>query len=141
MSARRIASICERANDLGGDVTVLLGDYASGMNLVTRYVHSSEWSKALATLRAPLGVHAIMGNHDWWEDRTAQKSGGGDTFGHRALAGVGIQVYGNRAVRLEKSGFPSGSQGSRTSLRSCRDGNGNARGWADSTISMARLHR
>ncbi|RVO20095.1 metallophosphoesterase, partial [Sinorhizobium meliloti] len=106
MSARRIASICERANDLGGDVTVLLGDYASGMNLVTRYVHSSEWSKALATLRAPLGVHAIMGNHDWWEDRTAQKSGGGDTFGHRALAGVGIQVYGNRAVRLEKSGFP-----------------------------------
>ncbi|WP_027993292.1 metallophosphoesterase [Sinorhizobium meliloti] len=106
MSARRIASICERANDLGGDVTVLLGDYASGMNLVTRYVHSSEWSKALATLRAPLGVHAIMGNHDWWEDRTAQKNGGGDTFGHRALAGVGIQVYSNRAVRLEKSGFP-----------------------------------
>ncbi|NRP69856.1 3',5'-cyclic adenosine monophosphate phosphodiesterase CpdA [Ensifer psoraleae] len=105
MSTKRIASICAQANDLGGDVTVLLGDYASGMNLVTRYVHSSEWSKALATLKAPLGVHAIMGNHDWWEDRTAQKNGGGETFGHRALANVGIAVHSNGAIRLEKDGF------------------------------------
>lgn len=105
MSASRIASICERANSLGGDVTVLLGDYASGMNFVTRYVHSSEWSEALSTLRAPLGVHAVMGNHDWWEDRTAQKNGGGETFAHRALTGVGIDVHSNRAIRLEKNGF------------------------------------
>ncbi|MBB3445976.1 metallophosphoesterase [Rhizobium sp. BK379] len=104
MSAARIASICAYANELGGDITLLLGDYAAGMNMVTRYVHSSEWSKALATLKAPLGVHAIMGNHDWWEDRTAQKNGGGDTFGHRALANAGIPVYSNRAVRLEKEG-------------------------------------
>ncbi|PDV85432.1 metallophosphoesterase [Rhizobium sp. H4] len=104
MSESRITAICHRANELEGDVTVLLGDYASGMNMVTQYVHSSRWSKALATLQAPLGVHAIMGNHDWWEDRTAQKNGGMETFGHRALAGVGIPVYGNRAVRLEKDG-------------------------------------
>jgi predicted MPP superfamily phosphohydrolase len=104
MSAARIASICSFANELGGDITLLLGDYVSGMNLVTRYVHSSEWSKALATLKAPLGVHAIMGNHDWWEDRTAQTNGGGDTFVHRALADVGIPVYSNRAARLEKEG-------------------------------------
>lgn len=105
MSANRIASICRQANALGGDITVLLGDYAAGMNLVTRYVHSSEWSKALATLKAPLGVHAIMGNHDWWEDRTAQKNSGGLTFGHKALADVGINVYSNRAIRLEKDGL------------------------------------
>jgi predicted MPP superfamily phosphohydrolase len=104
MSTTRIASICAHANELGGDITLLLGDYAAGMNMVTRYVHSSEWSKALATLKAPLGVHAIMGNHDWWEDRTAQKIGGGDTFGHRALAEAGISVYSNRATRLEKDG-------------------------------------
>ncbi len=104
MSAARIASICSFANELGSDITLLLGDYVSGMNLVTRYVHSSEWSKALATLKAPLGVHAIMGNHDWWEDRTAQTNGGGDTLAHRALADVGIPVYSNRAARLEKDG-------------------------------------
>jgi uncharacterized protein len=105
MSTGRIASICALANSLGGDITVLLGDYASGMNFVTRYVHSSEWSKALSTLEAPLGVHAVMGNHDWWEDRTAQKNGGGETSAHRALVGVGIEVHSNRAVRLEKDGF------------------------------------
>ena len=100
MPASRIASICRQANDLGGDVTVLLGDYAAGMNFVTRYVHSSEWAKSLATLTAPLGVHAIMGNHDWWEDKTAQRNGSGPTFGHKALQDVGINVYSNRAVRL-----------------------------------------
>lgn len=104
MPASRIASICRQANDLGGDVTVLLGDYAAGMNFVTRYVHSSEWAKSLATLTAPLGVHAVMGNHDWWEDKTAQRNGSGPTFGHKALQDVGINVYSNRAVRLEKEG-------------------------------------
>ncbi|WDZ75966.1 metallophosphoesterase [Ensifer adhaerens] len=104
MPASRIASICRQANSLGGDVTVLLGDYVAGMNFVTSYVHSSEWSKALATLTAPLGVHAVMGNHDWWEDKTAQRNGGGPTFGHKALQDVGINVYSNRAIRLEKDG-------------------------------------
>ncbi len=89
MSASRIAAICARTNELGGDVTVMLGDYASGMSMVTRHLHPSEWSKALATLQAPLGVHAIMGNHDWWEDKDAQTNGGMETFGHRALADVG----------------------------------------------------
>ncbi|WP_429813410.1 metallophosphoesterase [Ensifer sp. B1-9] len=104
MPASRIASICRQANNLGGDVTVLLGDYAAGMNFVTRYVDSSEWAKSLATLTAPLGVHAVMGNHDWWEDKTAQRNGRGPTFGHKALQDVGINVYSNRAIRLEKEG-------------------------------------
>ncbi|WP_455873774.1 metallophosphoesterase [Rhizobium yanglingense] len=105
MSASRIAAICATANELRGDVTVMLGDYTSGMNMVTRYMHSSEWSEALATLRAPLGVHAILGNHDWWEDKDAQENDGMKPFGHRALADVGIPVYSNRAVRLEKDGY------------------------------------
>lgn len=88
-----------------------------------------------------LGVHAIMGNHDWWEDRTAQKSGGGDTFGHRALAGVGIQVYGNRAVRLEKSGFPFWLAGLEDQLALLPGRKWKRAGMGGSTISMARLHR
>lgn len=104
MSAARIGRICEVANSLEGDLIVLLGDYAAGMNLVTSYVHSENWSRAMSVLRAPLGVHAIMGNHDWWEDLSAQMAGGGDTFGHRALRDVGIKVYSNTAERLEKDG-------------------------------------
>lgn len=104
MSARRIAAICETANSLDADVMVLLGDYTTGLNFISRQVDSDEWSRLLGRLVAPLGVHAIMGNHDWWEDRAAQAAGGGTTFGHRALADVGIAVHANRAVRLEKAG-------------------------------------
>lgn len=86
------------------DLIVLLGDYAAGHRWVTNWVHSSDWSTALRTLSAPLGVHAILGNHDWWEDRTAQKRGSGPVFGRLALEKVGIPVYENDVVKLEKNG-------------------------------------
>jgi predicted MPP superfamily phosphohydrolase len=104
MSAERIKGICERANQLEADVILLLGDYVSGMNLVTDHVHSSDWSKAMAGLNAPLGVHAIMGNHDYWEDLTFQRDQTVEPFAKTALEGAGIAVHVNRAVRLEKDG-------------------------------------
>jgi predicted MPP superfamily phosphohydrolase len=104
MTADRIASICTRANDLGGDVIVLLGDYTSGTDFVTGHVDHRVWAAELAALKAPLGVHAIIGNHDWWHDAAAQKNGHGPTFSHKALVDVGIPVYSNRSARLEKDG-------------------------------------
>lgn len=104
MSAERIKDICDRANTLEADVILLLGDYVSGMNLVTDYVHSSDWSKAMAGLGAPLGVHAVMGNHDYWEDLSFQRDQTVVPFARAALEGVGIAVHANRAVRLEKEG-------------------------------------
>jgi predicted MPP superfamily phosphohydrolase len=104
MTADRIASICTRANDLGGDIIVLLGDYTSGTDFVTGRVDHQVWAAELAALKAPLGVHAIIGNHDWWHDAAAQKSGRGPTFSHKALVDVGIPVYSNRSARLEKDG-------------------------------------
>jgi predicted MPP superfamily phosphohydrolase len=104
MSVDRIKGICDRANALEADVILLLGDYVSGMNLVTDYVHSSDWSKAMAGLKAPLGVHAVMGNHDYWEDLTFQRDQTAQPFAKAALEGVGIPVHVNQAVRLEKDG-------------------------------------
>lgn len=104
MTADRIRGIVEATNNLEADIILLLGDYVSGMNLVTDYVHSSEWSSALSGLKAPLGVHSILGNHDWWEDKTAQKFKRGPTIARKALENVGIPVYENDAVRLEKDG-------------------------------------
>jgi predicted MPP superfamily phosphohydrolase len=106
MTADRIAAICDQSNALEADIILLLGDYASGMNVVTDYVHSSDWAKSLARLKAPLGVHAIMGNHDYWEDLAFQKDPNVATFGEQALADVGIKVYINEAMRLEKDGHP-----------------------------------
>jgi len=77
MTVERIGSIVERTNDLGADLIVLLGDYTTGHRFVTGPVESGDWAKALAQLKAPLGVHAILGNHEWWEDRSVQQSGQG----------------------------------------------------------------
>ena len=107
MTIERINAIVEQTNKLNADVIVLLGDYVAGLRYYrTDDVSSAEWSKALAGLKAPLGVHAILGNHEWWEDRTAQENGHGPTFGRLALERVGIPVYENDAVRLTKSGRP-----------------------------------
>ena len=104
MSLDRIQSIVEHTNALGADMTVLLGDYVAGHRQVTRYIPASEWAPVLAGLKAPLGVHAILGNHDWWEDRIVQRDGQGTTISRRALEAAGIPVYENDVARLTKSG-------------------------------------
>ena len=106
MSLDRIGSIVERTNALQPDITVLLGDYVAGHRHVTRYIPASEWAPALAGLKAPLGVHAILGNHDWWEDKTVQREGQGPTIARRALEAAGIPVYDNDVARLTKAGRP-----------------------------------
>ena len=63
-----------------------------------------QWAEALSVLKAPLGVHAILGNHDWWDDLAAQRSRRGPVVGRRVLERFGIPVYENDAVRLEKDG-------------------------------------
>ena len=104
MPPERIRSIAEMTNGLGADMIVLLGDYVAGHRYVTEYVPAGEWAEALAGLRAPLGVHAILGNHEWWADRAVQQTGAGTPAARRALEAVGIPVYENDAIRLTKSG-------------------------------------
>ncbi len=102
----RLDQIIDRTNALNADPIVLLGDYSSGISIMTGDIHSYEWAPLLARLRAPLGVHAILGNHDWWHDLTAQRRGDGPIFGQKALNNVGIPVYENEAVRIKKDGMP-----------------------------------
>jgi len=106
MTPSRIRRICAKANDLDADIILLAGDYVAGHRFVTNWVHSTEWAPALGTLKAPHGVFAVLGNHDWWEDKTAQKNGHGPTFGRLALEKAGIPVLENDAVRVEKDGKP-----------------------------------
>ena len=100
MGPERIAHIVERTHDLRPDLIVLLGDYTTGHRFTSAQVHSQVWAPILGRLRAPLGVHAVMGNHDWWEDRTAQRLGTGPTLFHRRLEDNGIRVLENDAVRI-----------------------------------------
>jgi len=104
MPDERIGRIVAATNALKPDIVLLLGDYVSGMTLATRHTPSVEWAAILAGLEAPLGTHAILGNHDWLEDAAAQARGHGPTESGEALEAVGIPVLENRAVRLEKDG-------------------------------------
>ena len=106
MSLDRIGAIVERTNALKPDLIVMLGDYVAGHRHVTRLIPASEWASVLAGLKAPLGVHAILGNHDWWEDRNVQREGQGIPNARRALESAGIPVYENDARRLTKAGRP-----------------------------------
>jgi len=94
MPPERIRSIVETANALGGDIIVVLGDFVSGISqrLRSGRVAPREWGPALSGLSAPLGVHAILGNHDWWSNLAAVKA---------ALEKAGIPLYQNRAVKIE----------------------------------------
>lgn len=105
MEVERIQSIVEQTNKLNADVIVLLGDFVAGLrHYRTGLVAAGDWAEALTGLKAPLGVHAILGNHEWWSDAAAQRNGHGPTFGRVALERAGIPVYENDVVRLTKSG-------------------------------------
>src|ERR1700744_2935746 len=106
MSLDRIHEIVEHTNSLRADITVLLGDYVAGHRHVTRFIPANEWAAVLAGLKAPLGVHAILGNHDWWSDVEVQRDGRGTPVARRALEAAGIPVYENDVVRLSKAGKP-----------------------------------
>jgi len=106
MPVSRVEEIVETANSLGADVIVLLGDYVAGHRFMSRQVGMAEIAPALAGLKAPLGVFSILGNHDWWDDLTAQRERKGPIIAARALLEAGIPVLENEVVRLEKNGRP-----------------------------------
>jgi len=108
MSAPRVRQIVARTNALEPDLVLLLGDYVAGqrMTMLSKKVPDAEWAEALAALKAPLGVHAVLGNHDWWEDREVQARRTRTIGARVALENVGIRVYENDVLRLEKDGRP-----------------------------------
>ena len=108
MSLARVRQIVARTNALGADAVLLLGDFVVGYRLGTysRAVAHDDWAAELAMLKAPLGVHAVLGNHDWWEDRDVQVRRAGPLKAAMALENVRIPVYENEAVRLVKDGRP-----------------------------------
>ena len=55
-----------------------------------------------ARLAAPLGVHAVLGNHDWWEEDPVQRRRAGPTRGWHCAAVRAASVYENTAMRLRQ---------------------------------------
>ncbi len=75
------------------DIVALLGDYIDGA-----YSHSPKNVQkgafvfdALKRLKAPLGVYAVLGNHDHWTDAAQVR---------RALSRIPVIILDNQAVHL-----------------------------------------
>jgi predicted MPP superfamily phosphohydrolase len=108
MSLDRLRRIVARTNALMPDVVLLLGDFVRGgrMGGLSGFVAHDAWAAVLAGLKAPLGVHAVLGNHDWWDEFEVQERRAGPVKAGEALKAAGIPVYENDAFRFEKDGLP-----------------------------------
>ncbi len=105
MSEARVQQICDRAMREAADLIVLIGDYRASHRFQSREIPVESIAPTLGQLRAPLGVYAILGNHDWWDDPVAQKrKGPGPVHSTAVLEAAGIPVLVNRAVRIAGAG-------------------------------------
>lgn len=103
--AERLARIVARANALEPDLVVLLGDYLATHRFVSEPPRMTEAAAVLAGLRAPLGVHAVLGNHDWWADPQASLGPRGRLpVAASDLAAAGLPVLHNAARPLAHGG-------------------------------------
>jgi uncharacterized protein len=98
MPASRIATIAQRLNALKPDLIVLLGDYVCALRRRFRsaIVPVASWVAALKGLRAPLGVYAVLGNHDHWTDEAP--------LIRHEFKEAGIHLLENAAIPLKRGG-------------------------------------
>jgi predicted MPP superfamily phosphohydrolase len=94
MNAQRIGGIVERLNAEKPDLIVLLGDYVNGLKprFCSGIVPVNEWMAPLAELRAPLGVYAVLGNHDCGSAEVPLM--------RRAFHKAGIALLENNALKM-----------------------------------------
>ena len=112
MGLERVHRIVARTNALKPDVVLLTGDFVASMRIsriaqllpYAQTIPCADWAETLKGLEAPLGVHAVLGNHDWWSDEAAQDRRCGPTLAGAALEAAGIKVYENDSLRIETQG-------------------------------------
>ncbi len=100
MPLARVRRIVAAANALAPDLHVVLGDLPAHHRFVTERVPMAAVADALAGLRAPLGRYAVLGNHDWWDDRAGQPPRRGPPAIRFLLDDVGVPVLANAARLL-----------------------------------------
>ena len=87
----KLDAVATAINASRPDLVLLLGDYVIQGVVGGRFVAPEAIADRLRAVKAPLGVYAVLGNHDWWLDgpRVA-----------RAFNSAGIPVLEDRAVRI-----------------------------------------
>ncbi len=98
MSLARLDSIIADMNAEHPDIILLPGDFAgrdepASIRSASDKAEVIDGIALLAKLKAPLGVWAVLGNHDWWFDGEAIK---------KALQADGVQVLENERKLVER---------------------------------------
>ncbi len=118
---QRIVALTNRSDP---DLIVLLGDFVVHGVVGGARVPPARIAPVLGNLEAPLGIWAVLGNHDWWysfegvrrplntqgievlEDRAVEISSGDSVFW---LAGVGDAWAGNPDIPAALASAPPGA--------------------------------
>jgi uncharacterized protein len=91
-------------NDLGADLILLPGDFIADRKMPGRHAPMAEIAPVLAHLAAPLGVFAVMGNHDWSDCAQARATRFRESSVAEGLAAAGIPLMRNEARLLGAGG-------------------------------------
>jgi predicted MPP superfamily phosphohydrolase len=90
MTAERLGRIVEAVNAARPDVVLIAGDFLAGRRSDGAAQKAAALAAPLSRLRAPLGVVAVLGNHDYWTEPGAVRA---------ALEKAGVTVLANQAVQ------------------------------------------
>jgi len=91
-----LARLVERTNAEKPDLVLLAGDYQINTIPGGVFVGPEAIAQGLAPLRAPLGVFAVLGNHDWWNNGEQTR---------KAFEANGITVLEESSRRIEHAGM------------------------------------
>ena len=87
----KLPEVVELVRRAEPDLVLLAGDYVIHGVLGGRFVAPEQIAAELATLAAPLGSYAVLGNHDWWFDGPRVR---------RAFEAAGIPVLEDSATAV-----------------------------------------
>jgi predicted MPP superfamily phosphohydrolase len=91
----KLRQVVSTINAQNPDLILIAGDFVIQDVLGGQFVEPEVMANELKSLRARLGVFAVLGNHDWWYDGERVM---------RALDGVGLRVLENRVAHIRQDG-------------------------------------
>jgi uncharacterized protein len=92
----KLEEIVARVNQARPHIVLLAGDYVISGVRGGEIVPPETTASILANLEAPLGIFAVLGNHDHWYDGPRVRA---------AFESGGIRVLENECLRIEDGGF------------------------------------
>ena len=91
----KLQKVVDLTNSEQPDLILITGDFMIQDVIGGKFVEPEPIAEVLKGLQAPLGVMAVLGNHDWWYDGTHVSD---------ALRSAGITVLENQTQKIDFNG-------------------------------------